>query len=136
MEITKVPFAQTIGLTKAEDGTLQLQHNKSVMNHVQTIAAAAQYSLAELACGNYLQQLFPELIGQVLPVLRDSRLKYKKPAASTISAHVSTKEKALARFNQQFEKKGRALITIDVEVKDVDGVVTSKGNFVWYVQKP
>lgn len=134
MEITDIPFAQTIGLIKSDDGDLQLGYNQALFNHVKTIAAAAQFSLAELASGEHLQARFPELIDRVLPVLRDSRLKYKRPATSAITAHATTSEKAVAKFNKHLKKKGRALITIYVDIKDAEGTVTSSGSFVWYVQ--
>jgi len=75
MEITDIPYAQTIGLVKGEDGILRLNYDESLFNHVQTIAAAAQFSLAELASGEHLLALFPALFDQVVPVLRDSRLQ-------------------------------------------------------------
>jgi hypothetical protein len=134
MEITEVPFAKTIGLRKADSGVLELCFGESVHNHLQTVAASAQYSLAELASGEHLQQLFPGLINQVVPVLRDSRLKFRKPAQSTVSAFPSASEKAVAEFTVQLEKRGRALIAIDVAVKDRGGRVTSSGRFIWYVQ--
>ncbi|MDH3454526.1 MAG: DUF4442 domain-containing protein [Desulfuromonadales bacterium] len=134
MDITEIPFAKTIGLTKADSGVLELCFDESIHNHLQTVAASAQYSLAELASGEYLLQLFPGLIDQVVPVLRDSRLKFRRPAQSTVSAFPSTSEKAVAKFTAQLEKKGRALIAIDVAVKDSGGTITSSGRFSWYVR--
>jgi acyl-coenzyme A thioesterase PaaI-like protein len=134
MEITDIPFARTIGLQRSTSGELTLDYKEGVMNHLQTIAAAAQFSLAELASGECLQELFPELVGTVIPVIRDSRLKFKKPAHSSITALASASEKAISRFRRQLEMKGRALITIDVEVQDTTGTVTSSGWFSWYVQ--
>lgn len=134
MEITEVPFAKTIGLKKADSGNLELHFDESLHNHLQTIAASAQYSLAELASGDYLQSLFPELVDNVVPVLRDSRLKFKSPAKSKVSAYASASEKSVAKFTEQFAHKGRALITVDVDVKDTEGTVTSFGFFRWYIQ--
>ena len=76
MEITEIPFAKTVGLKKSDSDVLELHFEESLHNHLQTVAASAQYSLAELASGDYLQQLFPELGEKVTPVLRDSRLKF------------------------------------------------------------
>jgi acyl-coenzyme A thioesterase PaaI-like protein len=132
MEITHIPYAQTIGLEKGKDGILRLNNDESLHNHVQTIAAAAQFSLAELASGEHLLTLFPELVEQVVPILRDSRLKYKKPATSTISAHASVREKSVSKFTRQLDKKGRALITVKVEIRDHNGVVTSSGLTTWW----
>ena len=135
MEITDIPFAQTIGLQKNHDGALMLDATGDVMNHLQTIAAAAQFSLAELASGEHLIQMFPDLIADVIPVLRDSRLKYKRPANSTITAHAATTEKDLTKFWQQFDLKGRGLLQVRVDVKDSEGQITCSGTFIWYIQK-
>lgn len=134
MEITEIPFARTIGLKKAASDVLELHFDESIQNHLQTVAASAQYSLAELASGEHLQKLFPELIGKVVPVLRDSRLKFRKPAQSKVSAFPAVSKKAVTKFINQYEKKGRALIVIEVSVKDAVGTVTSHGSFTWYVQ--
>lgn len=135
MEITQVPFARTIGLNKSESGGLELCFDKSLHNHVQTVAASAQYSLAELASADHLQKLFPDLVNKAVPLLRDSRLKFKKPAQSRLAAFPAVSGNAVAKFAEQFNNKGRALITIDVAVRDVEGAVTSSGSFVWYVKK-
>ena len=60
MEITEIPFARTIGLKKSDSEVLELPFDDSLHNHLQTIAASAQYSLAELASGDYMQ--LPTLI--------------------------------------------------------------------------
>jgi acyl-coenzyme A thioesterase PaaI-like protein len=135
MEITDIPYARTIGLQKSATEILELPFDDNLQNHLQTVAASAQYSLAELASGDYMQQLFPDLVSKVLPVLRDSRFKFKSPARSRLSAFPSVSQKAIDKFLKHFEKKGRALISIEVTVKDEEGQVTSSGNFTWYVQK-
>ena len=91
--------------------------------------------LAELASGDCLLKLFPGLLGKVVPVLRDSRLKFKRPARSKVSAFPLVSEKAVAKFTAQLENRRRALITVDVAVKDAEQLVTSVGRFVWYVQE-
>lgn len=135
MEITEIPYARTIGLQKSATEILELPFYDNLHNHLQTVAASAQYSLAELASGNYMQKLFPDLVNKVLPVLRDSRFKFKRPARSRLSAFPSVSQKATDRFLKDFERKGRALIRIEVAVKDEEGQVTSTGNFTWYVQR-
>jgi hypothetical protein len=42
--------------------------------------AGAQFTLAETQSGLYLQTLFPELESQVIAILRESKMRYKKPA--------------------------------------------------------
>ncbi len=134
MDVLDIPFVKRIGINRLSDGTLELSFNHSVHNHIATIHAGAQYALAETASGDMLQRLLPELVGKVVPVLRDSQIKFRKPASQTISAHSSVSEEAVQKFNEQFKRKGRSSIAIEVEIRDAAGVVTSTGKFTWFVQ--
>jgi hypothetical protein len=111
-----------------------LDFKDNVLNHIKTIHASAQFTLAETQSGIHLQSLFPELEGKVVPVLRDAQIKYKKPAVEKIIAFSSANEEAVEKFKTQFEKKGRGLLQIDVEVKDINDVLTCQAGFTWFVQ--
>ena len=104
------------------------------MNHIKTIHASAQFTLAETQSGIHLQSLFPELEGKVIPVLRDAQIKYKKPAQEKIIAYASTDEEAVEKFKSQFEKKGRGSLQIEVKIKDINDVLTCQATFTWFVQ--
>ena len=134
MNVLKIPFVEKVGLTKTADGQLELAFKEDVQNHLATIHASAQFTLAETASGEALQQQFPELDGKVIPVLRDADIKFKKPALQNIYAQASISEESCAKFNEQFSKKGRASIDVNVDIKDVEGTVTSIGTFNWFVQ--
>ncbi len=106
MKATDIPFVKHIGIEEENNG-LSLNFKNDVMNHIKTIHASAQFTLAETQSGIHLQSLFPELEGKVIPVLRDAQIKYKKPAQEKIIAYASTDEEAVEKFKSQFEKKGR-----------------------------
>jgi acyl-coenzyme A thioesterase PaaI-like protein len=134
MKGTEIPFANKVGIVKAEDGTHELPNSDSIHNHLETIAASAQFALAEISSGEHLKNLFPELVGKVIPVLRDSQIKFKKPATDSINAYPSVSEDSVFKFKSQLERKNRSSISVDVEVKDKEGTVTCVGTFNWYVQ--
>ncbi len=133
IKATDIPFVSHVGI-KDKNNELSLDFKENVLNHIKTIHASAQFTLAETQSGIYLQKLFPELEGKVLPVLRDAQIKYKKPAQEKIIAIASTDGEAVEKFKQQFERKGRGSLQIEVEVKDMNGVLTSQGTFTWFVQ--
>jgi len=135
MEITSIPFVKKLGLEQNLDRALQLTFNETVQNHLHTIHAGAIFTLAETASGEALQQIFPELVGKVVPVLRDAQVKYKKPATNTITAFSSVNEEDIAQFRAFFGKKGRSLIAVSVEVRDPDGMVVCLGVFNWFIQR-
>jgi len=133
MQVTEIPFVKLVGIEN-DNSTLFLDIKEDVKNHIETIHASAQFTLAETQSGLYLQTLFPELEGKAVPILRDAQIKYKKPALEKISAYASCTSESIDKFKEQFDKKGRGSIQIGVEIRDVNGVVTSLGNFDWFVQ--
>ena len=134
MDVTKIPFVEKVGIIRSTNDVLELPFNEAVHNHLQTIHASAQFALAETASGEILQSIFPELVGKVVPVLRESQIKFKKPAIKTISAHPTVSNESISKFKEQFKKKGRSSISVNVEIKDCENVVTCVSIFKWFVQ--
>jgi acyl-coenzyme A thioesterase PaaI-like protein len=134
MNLIEIPFIKEVGIQKLADGNFSLPFSEKVLNHLQTIHASAQFTLAETASGEMLQILFPDLVGKVVPVLRDSQIKFRKPATKSIIAYPTVPDESVAKFNEQFSKKGRASISITVEIKDAENTATSIGIFNWFIQ--
>lgn len=134
MDVTQIPFVEQVGVHRNAHGLLELAMVPTVENHLKTLHASAQFTLAETASGDILQTEFPELVDKVVPLLRESSLKFKKPAAQAVVAHPTIAAENARKFRQQFDKKGRATITVDVDIKTIDGVHTCCGHFNWFVQ--
>ncbi len=133
MKATDIPFVKHIGIEE-ENTALSLEFKEDILNHIKTIHASAQFTLAETQSGLHLQSLFPELEGKVVPVLRDAQIKYKKPAQKKITAFSSADEEGIEKFRSQFEKKGRGSLQINVEIKDINDLLTCQATFTWFVQ--
>ena len=100
----------------------------------KTIHASAQFTLVETQSGIHLQNLFPDLEGKVVPVLRDAQIQYKKPAVEKIIAFSHSDEEAVKKFKSQFDKKSRGSLQVDVEIKDINDVLTCQATFAWFIQ--
>ena len=135
MNVIEIPFVKKVGITQSEKGELELPFTDETHNHLQTIHASAQFTLAETASGEYLQTLFPELVGKVIPVLRDATIKFKNPGVKTIIAYPSISDESREKFNLQFSNKGRASISVDVDIKDIENTVTCIATYSWFVTK-
>ena len=135
MDVIEIPFVKKVGIQRTVDGDLELQFSKDVHNHLQTFHASAQFALAETSCGEILQTLFPELVDKVIPVLRESQIKFKNPTYKNICAYPSISNESRIKFNEQFSRKGRGLISVKVEVRDTEDTVTCLCTFNWFVQK-
>jgi hypothetical protein len=78
---------------------------------------------------------FPHLKNSVVPVLRKSDVKSRKPATSNIQAKSEITADHKERFEEQFEKKDRASLQVAVNVLTQDGTVTMSGTYDWFVQR-
>lgn len=134
MNILAIPFVETLGLSRASDNNLQLAMEQRLENHLGTLHASAQFALAETASGDYLLKSFPELEGKAIPVLRDSEIKFKRPADSTVRANVTLEEGAKKTLIEQLEKRGRGTIELSVTLLDSADKITSTSRFNWFVK--
>lgn len=135
MNILEIPFVKKVGIEKKASNELSLSFNEGIKNHLDTIHASAQFALAETASGEMLLETFPLLVGKVIPVLRESKVKFKKPAINSISAKSTITAESSEKFNKQFKAKGRGSVPVEVEIKDSDGNITCIGTFFWYIQR-
>jgi len=134
MKATDIEFVKLVGIEQSEN-SVSLAYKKDVLNHIESIHASAQFTLAETQSGLFLQELFPELVGKVVPMLRESKIKYKKPALKSIVAFASSSDENVTKFKEQFSKKGRSTLSVSVDIKDSEGVLTACSEFIWFVQK-
>ena len=135
MDVTQIPFAKHIGIKYKDKTTLALANTDTLQNHVQSIHASAQFTLAETQTGLFLQKEFPELEGKVAGLLRGSTVKYKNPATSSIYAVASMDDEAKEKFLAHIARKGRASITVYANVYDENDLLTMQGEFSWFMQK-
>jgi len=129
----RIPFVEYLGIKPEEDG-LVLEPKKELENHIGTIHASAQFTLAETASGIFLQKAFPH-IGEVLPLLRGSTVKYKSPATTKLIAHATIIQEDKDKFIEQFNKRGKGSIRVMVNVLDTHSVITMRGEFNWFIQQ-
>jgi len=134
MDVLEIPFVQKVGLARTHEGNLSLPANPSNENHLQTVHASAQFTLAETTSGEALQKMFPHLVGKVVPILRESEIKFKKPATGEIYGLARIDDAMREKFEEQLAKKGRASISVEVEIKDSNALTTCLGRFEWFVQ--
>jgi len=135
LDIIDIPFGKKVGIQRTAEGTLELPFNKDVHNHLETFHASAQFVLAETSSGDILQNLFPELIGKVIPVLRKSKIKFRNAIKQNLCAYPSISDETRNKFNEELTKNNRAFIPVDVELRNREGAVACSAVFTWFVQK-
>lgn len=134
MNITDIPFIKYLGIIRNGKGLLELPFSKNLESYFQTQHAGSQFTLAETASIDYLQNTFPLLVGKSIPVLRRSEIKFKKLSKNNIIAIPTIDDDVRKHFEQQLTDKSRANIVVDIELIDSTGIVTFIGAFTWFVQ--
>ncbi len=135
MNILEIPFVELTGACLNSEGLLQQPFAPACQNHLGTMHAGVQFSLAEAASGLFLQQHFPELADGVVPVLREAHVKYRKSVNGDIVAHPAASEASIDRFLQQMTGKGRGSIEVDVVLQNTAGEIVCNGRFQWFIQR-
>ena len=135
IRVTDIPFVKKIGIRETGENNLELPCDDSVRNHINTVHAGAQFALAETASGAHLLALFPELEAEVLPILKDSRIRYRNTTSRAITAYPSVPDGAAEIFLKRYRRKGRALLTIHVVVRDDTGLLICESSFNWFIKR-
>jgi acyl-coenzyme A thioesterase PaaI-like protein len=138
MEITDIPFNKLMGLRRVQapnPGILELEAEPHFLNHIGTVHAAAQFALAEACSGEYLLTRFADLAADHLAVVRKADIKFRKPAAGALHAVASVPDEQIRKLPGDVAAKGRAFVSIRVEVMDAQGEVTMQAVLEWYLQK-
>ena len=135
-DVTELPFNRLVGIELAADPAhlLRLPGGKHYLNHLGTVHASAQLALAEASSGEFLLRHFGSLDG-IIPVVRHMDAKFRKPANGSIVSSVSVNADALARLETELSAKGRALISVPVEIHDESGTHTLSATFEWFIQR-
>ena len=133
--VTELPFNRLLGVQTAEPPhVLRLPSGGQYLNHLGTVHASAQLALAEASSGEFLLSFFGSAEG-IVPVVRRLEAKFRKPANGAITSTVATPTETLDSFRAELAVKGRAFITIAVELHDQTGAHTLSASVDWFITR-
>jgi acyl-coenzyme A thioesterase PaaI-like protein len=138
MHVTDLAINQALGMQLAAPDKahiLEMPETPLHLNHVGTIHASVQFALAEASSGEFLLRHLDKAQNQVFAVLRTSEVKFRKPAHGTLHASVRFADGNADTFSTELSSRGRALVSVAVEVSDLQGVITMTGQFDWFLQR-
>jgi len=137
MKLLELTYNQNINLQVATkpDCIFMLVLNKNLENHIQSFHAAAVFSLAEASSAQYLINTFKEFENNVVPLLRATNTKYKKPAQNNIYAKAMLANQSKEEITNNLNEKNRALVTIKIDILDDENNLVFTGNFDWFLSK-
>src|SRR5262245_26873932 len=138
MHATDLAINRTLGMQLAAPGQshiLEMPETSLHLNHVGTVHASVQFALAEAASGEFLLCHLGEAQSQMFAVLRASEVKYRKPARGVLRATARFADGAADSSNTELAARGRATVSVLVEIADAQGVVTMTGQYDWFLQR-
>jgi acyl-coenzyme A thioesterase PaaI-like protein len=132
MDITRLPFNEHIGITRATDGIhlLRLTMRDCLKNHLGTVHASALFALAEATSGEFLIRALGDR-ADVGGVVRRSASKYSSPVKGDVFSRVKTPKSDIESAIQSAEARGKALVSIDVELLAEDPKPVATFGFTW-----
>ena len=138
MKATDLAYNQALGIRDAPADAahlLELPFVPLVRNHLGTLHAAAQFSLAEAASADCLQRRFGAAIGQVFAVVRSVEVKYRRPATDDLFAYGEPDAPTRNRLVMELNERGRTVAVILIDLKDRAGTLTFHGKFEWFISR-
>ncbi|HPH15832.1 MAG TPA: YiiD C-terminal domain-containing protein [Bacteroidales bacterium] len=138
MDNLSIPFHSFLNIQKSDnpDFILMIGVRPEYLNHVGTVHACVQITLAEATSGEFLDSQIPGLLsGAFMPVVRKSQHKYHKPANGALFAKARVIESNISQISQEIQEKGRSLFQIEIKVFDSHNQNTLTSVFDWFIGK-
>lgn len=137
MDILAIPFHKFLNLKEhtGEEYIFEVKERPEYLNHLQTIHACVQLSLAEASSGEFLLQEFSELKTKVIPVIRRTEVKYHRPANGTLYSRASFQSANKAEVSDELLKRGRIIVQVKVEIFDNRKNKVLTAIFDWFLKK-
>ena len=134
--VTELPFNRFLGIEIASEAAhvLRLPAGAQYLNHLGTVHASAQLALAEASSGEFLLRAFGSARGAV-PVVRRLESKFRKPANGAVTSSISAPPETLEQARADLAAKGRAIISVPVELHDESGAHTLSATVEWFITR-
>jgi len=138
LKATDLAYNQALGIRAAPAGAahlLELPFAPLVQNHLGTLHAAAQFSLAEAASAECLQRHYATAVEGVFGVVRGVEVKYRRPATGDLLAFGTPDDHTRDQLLAELAGRGRAAAVILIDLKDRAGTLTFHGKFEWFISR-
>ncbi len=134
--VTELPFNRLLGIEIASDPAqlLRLPAGAQYLNHLGTVHAGAQLALAEASSGEFLLRALGADAG-VVPVVRRLESKFRKPAHGAIMSTTSTPLAAMEQLRADLAARGRAIVSIAIELYDEFEAHTLSATVEWFITR-
>jgi len=131
-----LPFVRLLGIRIEEVGNgtakVSLPDDPKLHNHLGTQHAGALFTLAETASGAAMAGGFADVIMDMRPVAKESRIQYQKVAKGATRAEGRVTGD-VAALKQALKDEGKVAFPVDVDVFDEHGTLAAQVQVDWYL---
>ena len=145
MDITEIPFNRFLGIKKSPgDGPHRMPSFRAgrfarltEITWARSTHQCKWPSPEAAAAAEYLLRTFQGADAGVLAVVvRRVQAKFKNLVTGKIFAMVDCAPEELARFSSVLDAKGKALVSVSVDIADAAGLVAMTAVIEWFIQRP
>lgn len=135
-----VPFNRVLGIrvesVAPERVELVLPDAPERHNHVGTVHAAAQFGLGEAASGSMVIAAFADLqTAGAVPLAAGATIRYRKPSSGDLRGVATLTLAEQSRVRGEIEASGKGRCTVQVQLIDAAGAVTTEMSVEWVLLK-
>jgi len=121
-----IPFAVRCGIDATsfdkDNVTLKMPLEPNI-NHIGTMYAGALFTLGEMMGGAVAMIYFME--HKLIPIVKGLNIKFIKMAKTDITTTCAMGDDEVLRVIEECQQKGKAEYTINLELKDEEGIVVA-----------
>ncbi len=135
MDITALPFNRHVGIERSaiNGAVLSLPSNEKYANHLGTVHASALLALAEATSGECLVAGLADVGLGLVPVVRRIEAKFRRSATGAVHSRIGEMGDTLTEFRVTLAARGRAHVSIPVDVHDAEGSLVLTSRVEWFV---
>ncbi|MGZ3667781.1 MAG: YiiD C-terminal domain-containing protein [Ktedonobacterales bacterium] len=135
-----VPFSRVLGIrvesVAPERVEVVLPEAPERLNHVGTVHAAAQFGLGEAASGSMMVAAFGDLqAAGAVPLAAAATIRYRKASRGDLRGVATLAHDEQVRVRGEIEASGKGRCTVQVQLIDAEGTVTTEMSVDWVLLK-
>jgi acyl-coenzyme A thioesterase PaaI-like protein len=129
-------FDMKLGLIQENELELILCEHAEYKNHVGTVHAGAQFSLADAASGAMVANAFLDLFSLgITPLVSQSTANYKKAAYGNLHAKATIERAEQERVRQEIQTANKSHVVVQIILSDEQEAIVSEMSFKWVFLK-
>lgn len=135
MKVLNLPLTKNLHIQVTKHGSylLEMVHHPHLLNHLETIHGSASYALAEISSGYFLNTEFRDIADQTIPILRESRVKYRLAGEGNLYSKVALVGMTDEEVRKKLLARKKIILTLQVRLYNEENKIVLSTEFDWFI---